>query len=60
MHQVKLQSDNGKPEATEFVLGAQYVYSPHEISCDSLENYRLQWGMEKDLKPVLIVQQFLL
>lgn len=40
MHQLKLQSDNLKPEATKFAPGVQYIYSPHELSCDNIENYR--------------------
>lgn len=40
MHQPKLQSDNLKPETTKFAPGVQYIYSPHEVSCDNIENYR--------------------
>lgn len=40
MHQLKLQSDNVKPEATKFAPGVQYIFSPPEVSCDNIEDYR--------------------
>lgn len=44
MHQLKLQSDNVKPEATEFAPEVQYIYSPYEVSCDNIENYMSAGG----------------